>query len=74
MACWCVPARVWATDKNKVTPFTGDPTTDNSSSLLSIQAGATLGTVDLAGEVGFGSYKDERVGLDPTDQNDYSFF
>jgi hypothetical protein len=64
----------WATDKNEINPPTGDPTQDNSTNMLSFQLGATFGTVDLAGEVGFGSYKDELVGLDPSDQNDYSFF
>ena len=64
----------WATDKDKVIPPTGDPTTDNSSNMLSFQVGTTLGSVELAGEVGFGSYTDDLVGLAPSDQNDWSFF
>ncbi len=64
----------WATDKDKVSPPTGDPTTDNSSNMLSFQVGTTLGSIELAGEVGFGSYTDDLVGLDPSDQNDWTFF
>ncbi len=64
----------WATDKYKETPDTGDPTADNSSNMLSFQVGTTLGSVELAGEVGFGSYSDNLVGLDPSDMNDWGFF
>ena len=64
----------WATDKDKETPPTGDPTEDDSSSMFSFQVGTTLGSVELAGEVGFGSYTDNLVGLDPSDVNDWSFF
>ncbi|MCK9997128.1 MAG: hypothetical protein KAH56_12715 [Candidatus Krumholzibacteria bacterium] len=64
----------WATDKDKETPPVGDPTQDNSTSMLSFQVGTTLGSIELAGEVGFGSYSDELVGLDPSDVNDWDFF
>lgn len=64
----------WATDSDKDTPPVGDPTEDDSSSMLSFQLGTTLGSVELAGEVGFGSYSDNLVGLDPSDMNDWSFF
>jgi len=63
----------WATDKNKVTPDGADPTTDNSSTMISLQLGATFGDIDVALEAGFGSYKDELTGLDPSDQNDFGF-
>ncbi len=67
----------WATDSYQEKPadntFQAD---DFSSNMLSFQVGATLGSIDLAGEVGFGSYTDESVNPapDPTDANDYSFF
>ncbi len=64
----------WATDKFKFTPAGGDPTADFKSSMLSLQVGVTLSSVELAGEIGFGSFKDETTGLDPSDQNDYGFF
>ena len=64
----------WATDKDKFTPDGADPTQDSKSDMISLQIGTTLNTVQLAGEIGFGSYKDELVGLDPSDMNDYSFF
>jgi hypothetical protein len=63
----------WATDKNEVTPAQGT-NTDQSFSMFSLQAGATLGSIDLAGEVGFGSYSDNSEGLTPQDQNDVSLF
>ncbi len=64
----------WAKNSRKITPSVGDPTVDNSSSMISLQAGATINNIDFAGEVGFGGYTDDLEGLDPSDQNDYSFF
>jgi len=67
----------WATDSFKETPADAAAQADDfSSSMLSFQVGATLGSVDLAGEVGFGSYTDKSVNPppDPTDANDYSYF
>ena len=42
--------------------------------MFGIQLGTTLGSVELAAEIGFGSYSDKTPGLDPADQNDYSMF
>ena len=67
----------WATDSYQEKPADGTAQADDfSSSMLSFQVGATLGSVELAGEVGFGSYTDEskNPAPDPTDANDYSFF
>jgi hypothetical protein len=64
----------WQKDTNKITRTSADPTVqqDNSENLYGFQLGTTLGTVELAGEFAFGSYKDKLPGLDPTNQNDYS--
>jgi len=67
----------WATDSEK--EEMADPNVqadDFSTTMLSLQVGATLGSIDLAGEVGFGSYTDEskNPAPDPTEQNDYSYF
>ena len=64
----------WAKDNDKFTQADGTVTTDNSSHMLSLQAGVTLGFAELAGEVGFGSYKDKMLTVAPTDQNDWDFF
>lgn len=64
----------WAKDKNKFTPDGADPTLDNKTTMLGFQVGTTINNVEFAGEVGFGSYKDELVGLTPSDVNDFSFF
>lgn len=64
----------WATDKDKFTPAGGDPTFETSTNMLSFQLGATFGTVDVAGEVGFGSYTQDAPVITPQDMNDYSFF
>ncbi len=67
----------WATDSNEFTP-SGDtePTGDNSEYMLSFQAGATLGPVELAAELGFGGYTDNIAPPDPlpSDANDDSYF
>ena len=59
----------WAADKTKVTPDGVDPVVDSSTSMLSFQLGTTLGSVQLAGELGFGSYSDKV-----DDQQEWSFF
>jgi|GEM_PF-3438262 len=64
----------WATDKDKITPAGADPVTDVSASMFNLQLGATMGEVELAGEVGFGSYTVDAPIMDPQDQMDYSFF
>jgi len=63
----------WATDSNKSIPGgQTEPDFEDSESMFGIQLGTTLGSVELAAEVGFGSYSDKTPGLDPSDQNDYS--
>ena len=67
----------WATNSNEFTPG-GDvnPTLDDSESMISFQLGATLGPVELAAELGFGSFEDKIAPPAPlpTDANDYSDF
>ena len=63
----------WMTDSNKEIPSgQTEPDYEDSESAFGIQLGTTLGSVQLAAEIGFGSYSDKTPGLDPTDQNDYS--
>lgn len=51
-----------------------EPWQDNSTSMMGFQVGATIGEVELAAEVGFGSYTDNAVTVAPTDINDESSF
>jgi hypothetical protein len=63
----------WQADSNEQIPQgQDDPNFKDSTSMFGIQLGTTLGSVQLAAEFGFGSYKDETPGLDPSDQNDMS--
>lgn len=64
----------WAKDKDKDTDTDGDVFNDTKTNMISLQAGYTFDFADVAAEVGFGSYKDEEEGLDPQDQNDFSYF
>lgn len=64
----------WAKDFNEFTPDGADPTVDTKTSMISLQVGTTMNDIEFAGEVGFGSYKDENVLLDPSDQNDFNYF
>ena len=61
------------TDSNKQVPSgQTEPDFEDSESMFGIQLGTTLGSVQLAAEIGFGSYSDKTPGLDPADQYDYS--
>ncbi len=63
----------WQKDSNKHIPAGAtDPDEENSTSMIGIQLGTTLGSVELAAEVGFGSYSDKTLTVAPTDANDYS--
>ncbi|MEN8008112.1 MAG: hypothetical protein ABFS42_13915 [Candidatus Krumholzibacteriota bacterium] len=64
----------YASSKDEFTGGTPGADVDESLSMLSLQAGITLGTIDLAAEVGFGGYEDKSDGLDPQNQNDYGMF
>ena len=65
----------WQSDSNEFTQD-GDtePTSDNSTSMVGFQVGTTLGSVELAAELGFGSFKDKTLTTNPTDANDQSAF
>jgi len=55
----------WSTDVNEYTPQdAADPTRDDSEYMFGFQLGTTLGPVELAAEVGFGSYTD-NIGPPP---------
>jgi len=64
----------YAKDSDKIEPDGLDPIEDTKTSMISLQVGTTMSGVELAAEVGFGSYKDELPSLDPSDQNDYDYF
>lgn len=67
----------WQTDSNETTQ-SGDaePTSDNSTSMFGFQVGTTLGSVELAAELGFGSYTNNIAPPDPlpADAYDESYF
>jgi len=64
----------YAKSKNEFTGAVPGANVDESLSMVSFQVGATLGSIDLAGEIGFGGYEDKSDGLDPQNQNDYGMF
>jgi len=64
----------YATSKSEFTTPVPDSKVDQSLNMLSLQVGATLGSVDLAGEIGFGSFEDKSDGLDPQNEDDYGMF
>lgn len=64
----------WANSSYELTDPVPATNEEMSLSMLSFQVGATLGAVELAGELGFGSYEDKSAGLVPQNQNDYGLF
>jgi hypothetical protein len=62
----------WATDSFELKPNGGD-SSKASTNMFSFQVGTTLGSIDLAGEIGMGGYSEENTGVDPSDANDIDF-
>jgi len=57
----------WGTNGHKVTAADGQVTTEENTGMISLQAGATLGAFDFAGEFGFGSHKDKAASTEDDD-------
>ena len=64
----------WANSAYEETFPTPGSNVDEKLSMISFQVGATFGSVEVATELGFGSYEDKSDGLDPQNQNDYGMF
>ena len=65
----------WANSSYEETYPTAGSNVEENLSMLSFQVGATLGSIDVAGEVGFGSFEDKSdMAVGPQNQNDYGMF